>query len=141
VSDFSDLWPSAGTPVPKAGDPLREKTVPLIRNALAKTPLRGMEVTGWDFALLLNPAGGIMAGVAIAVKGVDLLGPNKELCTFQPLPTWAADQAAVDETVAQLISNMYQFRESQKNPQQQQPGRSGLIEARIGFGPDGRPLQ
>lgn len=107
--DLSDL------PVLRKGPgaALRDRLIPMIASALKRYPPVGLEVTGWDFVIIPAPTG-LVAGIALACKGIDLIGPGKELCQFATLPTWAPAQEQVDQIVEVLGNGLRDFREQQK---------------------------
>jgi hypothetical protein len=92
---------------------MRGKVVPMIARALAQYPPYGLDITGWDFVII--PTGtGLVAGVVLACKGIDLIGAGKELCQFVTLPTWDPTQQQIDEIVQILGNGLRDYREQQK---------------------------
>lgn len=96
------------------GGTMRDRIVPMIAAALKRFPPYGLDITGWDFCIMPAP-NGIVAGVVMAVKGVDLLGPGKELGQFVAFSTWHPQQGDVDAVVKILGQGLRDLREQQRS--------------------------
>ena len=106
------VWTPAG-----GGDgSLRGKVVPMIADAMRRAPLLGLQVLGWDFVHILHQ-GAIVAGVVVTARGVNVAGPDKELCRFEGFSTWSIDQATVDEAVGRAVGGLREFRAQQMRGQ------------------------
>ena len=90
-------------------DSMRDRVVPMIAAALKKTPLLGVELRAWDF-MVVPMTNAITVGVAIAVRGVDLTGPGKEIMQFRPFTSWRPEQAEIDTIVAATIEGLRDAR-------------------------------
>jgi hypothetical protein len=97
---------------PAGTDSMRDRVVPMIAAALKKTPLLGLELRAWDF-MVVPMTNAITVGVAIAVRGIDLAGPGKEIMQFRPFPTWQPTQDEVDMIVAATVEGLREARASQ----------------------------
>lgn len=86
----------------------------MISDALSRTPLLGMDITGWDY-VAVPMATGILVGVAIGVRGYALTGPGRELMQFRPFGTWKPSQTEVDQVVAGIIEGLRESRAAQAN--------------------------
>src|SRR5882762_1196317 len=64
---------------PPEYDSMRERIVPMISEAMKRTPLLGLDLIGWDLMIIPMANATLLQGVAIAVRGVHLTGPGKEL--------------------------------------------------------------
>jgi len=91
---------------------MRERIVPMISDALKKTPLLGLELRAWDF-MVVPMTNAITVGVAIAVRGIDLTGPGKEIMQFRPFSSWQPTQAEVDTIVAATVEGLREARAAQ----------------------------
>lgn len=109
---------SWGTPLkglthgPPQYDSMRERIVPMISDALKKTPLLGLELRAWDF-MVVPMTNAITVGVAIAIRGVDLTGPGKEIMQFRPFSSWQPTQGEIDMIVAATIEGLREARANQ----------------------------
>jgi hypothetical protein len=92
--------------------PMRSRIVPMIESALRKTPLLGLEIRAWDF-MVIPMTNAITVGVAIAIRGVDLAGPGKEIMQFRPFTSWKPEQQEVDTIVAATIEGLREARAAQ----------------------------
>ncbi len=97
---------------PPECDSMRERIVPMISDALKKTPLLGLELRAWDF-MVVPMTNAITVGVAIAVRGIDLTGPGKEIMQFRPFSSWQPTQAEVDTIVAATVEGLREARAAQ----------------------------
>jgi len=91
---------------------MRDRMVPMIAAALKKTPLLGLELRAWDF-MVVPMTNAITVGVAIAIRGVDLAGPGKEIMQFRPFTSWKPEQKEVDTIVAATIEGLREARANQ----------------------------
>lgn len=99
----------------QAGDgSIRARVVPMISDALKRTPMMGLPLIGWD-CVMVPMANAMILGVAIAVRGVDLTGPRKELMQFRPFSGWNPDQAEVDQIVGAIIAGLRDARAEQSS--------------------------
>jgi hypothetical protein len=97
----------------KAGDePIRARVTPMIADALRRTPLLGIQLIGWD-CVMVPVQNAMLLGVAIAIRGVDLSGPGKELMRFAAFSTWKPGQAEVDQIVAGIVKGLGDARAQQ----------------------------
>lgn len=97
---------------PPVYDAMRERVVPMIRGALKRTSLFGLDVVGWDY-VIVPMANAMITGFAIAIRGFDLSGPGKELMQFRQFPTWQPDQDTVDAIVAATVTALREIRDEQ----------------------------
>ena len=97
---------------PAEYDSMRDRIVPMISDALKKTSLLGLELRAWDF-MVVPMTNAITVGVAIAIRGVDLAGPGKEIMQFRPFTSWKPEQAEVDTIVAAIIDGLRDARANQ----------------------------
>lgn len=97
---------------PPEYDSMRDRIVPMISDALKKTPLLGLELRAWDF-MVIPMTNAITVGVAIAIRGIDLAGPGKEIMQFRPFPSWQPTQAEVDTIVAATVEGLREARAAQ----------------------------
>jgi len=116
-----DLPDEMCTPVylthgPPQYDSMRERVVPMISDALKRTPMLGLDITAWDF-VVVPMSNTIVVGVAIAVRGIALTGPGRELAQFRPFGSWRPEQAEVDLTVAGILMGLRETRAQQMNGQ------------------------
>lgn len=93
-------------------DSMRERIVPMISESLKATQLLDINLVGWDL-VMVPMANAMLAGIAIAIRGYDLVGPGKELMQFRPFSTWNPTRDEVDQLVAALISGLREAREQQ----------------------------
>ncbi len=91
---------------------MRDSIVPMIAAALKKTPLLGLEIRGWDYVVVPMP-NAITVGVAIAIRGVDLTGPGKEIMQFRPFTSWKPEQGEIDTIVGAIIDSLREARDQQ----------------------------
>lgn len=96
----------------EGGWSMRDRIVPMIASALKKTPLLGLEIRAWDF-MVVPMTNAITVGVAIAIRGVDLAGPGKEIMQFRPFTSWKPEQGEVDTIVAATIEGLREARANQ----------------------------
>lgn len=96
-------WKAAGD------DSIRARVTPMIGDALRRTPMLGIQMIGWD-CVMVPMANAMLLGVAVAVRGIDLAGPQKELMQFRAFSTWKPDQAEVDEIVESIITGLREAR-------------------------------
>jgi len=96
----------------EGGWSMRDRLVPMIAAALKKTPLLGLELRAWDL-ITVPMTNAITVGVAIAVRGVDLTGPGKEIMQFRPFTCWKPEQAEIDAIVAATVEGLREARASQ----------------------------
>ena len=92
--------------------PMRDKVVPMIADALSRTPPVGLDLVGWDW-VVVPMQNAMLIGVAVAIRGMDLTGPGKELMQFRPFSTWNPTQAEVDQLVDAIISGLREARQNQ----------------------------
>ncbi len=97
---------------PEQYDSMRERIVPMISVALKKTPLLGLELRAWDF-MVIPMTNAITVGVAIAVRGIDLAGPGKEIMQFRPFSSWQPTQGEIDTIVAATVEGLREARAAQ----------------------------
>ena len=93
-------------------DSMRERIIPMISDALKRTPLLGLDLIGWDY-VLVPMSNAIMMGIVIAVRGVDLTGPGREIMQFRPFGTWRPAQAEIDLVVSGTITALREARAQQ----------------------------
>ena len=98
---------------PEQYDSIRDRVVPMISEALKGTMLLGLELIGWDYLVLPMANASLLHGVAIAVRGYDLVGPGKEIMQFRPFAGWKPGQDEVNEIVAGLIAGLREARAQQ----------------------------
>jgi cytochrome P450 len=98
---------------PPEYDSMRDRIVPMISEALKRTPLLGLELVGWDMMVIPMANAALLIGVAVAVRGYDLTGPGKELMQFRPFSGWKPSQDEVDEIVSALITGLRDARAQQ----------------------------
>jgi hypothetical protein len=100
-----------------AGDTsMRTRIIPMIAQALARTPMLGVEIIAWDYMFVPMP-NAVLAGVGVAVRGYDLTGPGRELMQFRAFSTWSPDQDEVDKVVGAIIEGLRTARSQQVNGQ------------------------
>lgn len=97
---------------PAEYDSMRDRIVPMISDALKKTPLLGLELRAWDF-MVVPMTNAITVGVAIAVRGVELTGPGKEIMQFRPFTSWQPTQQEIDTIVAATVEGLREARANQ----------------------------
>jgi len=97
---------------PSCRESMRDRMVPMIAAALKKTPLLGLELRAWDL-MVVPMTNAITVGVAIAIRGVDLTGPGKEIMQFRPFTSWKPEQVEVDMIVAATIEGLREARANQ----------------------------
>jgi hypothetical protein len=97
---------------PPAYDSMRERIVPMISDALKKTPLLGLEIRAWDF-IVVPMVNAMTVGVAIAIRGVDLTGPGREIMQFRPFPSWQPTQKEIDMIVNATVESLREARAAQ----------------------------
>lgn len=107
----ADHW-REGTWAPAGDESIRGRVTPMVAGALRRTPLMGLQMIGWD-CVMVPMANAMLLGVAIAVRGVDLTGPRKELMQFRPFSTWKPAQAEVDQIVGEIIDGLREARAQQ----------------------------
>lgn len=93
-------------------DAMRDRIVPMISDALKRTPLLGLEIRGWDY-MVIPMTNAITIGIAIAIRGVDLVGPGKEIMQFRPFSSWKPEQGEIDTIVGALIDGLRDARDQQ----------------------------
>jgi len=99
----------------QAGDgSIRGRVIPMVDHALRRSPLIGLQMIGWD-CVMVPMSNAMLLGVAIAVRGVDLTGPRKELMQFRPFSTWKRDQAEVDQIVGEIVAGLREARAQQSS--------------------------
>jgi hypothetical protein len=98
---------------PPVYDSMRERIVPMISEALKRTPLLGLDILGWDLMVIPMANAMLLHGVAIAVRGYDLVGPGREIMQFRPFTGWKPTQDEVDEIVSALITGLREARAQQ----------------------------
>ena len=91
---------------------MRTRIVPMIASAMARTPLLGLDIIGWDYVTVAT-TNAIMVGFAVAVRGYELAGPGKEMMQFRPFPSWRPTQAEVDAIVSATIAALRAGRDEQ----------------------------
>ena len=96
----------------EGGWSMRDRIVPMISAALKKTPLLGLELRAWDF-MVIPMTNAITVGVAIAIRGIDLSGPGKEIMQFRPFSCWQPTQGEVDSIVGAIVEGLREARASQ----------------------------
>jgi hypothetical protein len=101
-----------GTWTPPGDGSVRARMTPMVAAAMRRTPLLGLQMIGWD-CVMVPMANAMLLGVAIAVRGVDLTGPQKELMQFRPFSTWKPSQDEVDEMVDAIITSLREARAAQ----------------------------
>lgn len=116
---LDEAWPDLPDGVtlthgPPLYDSMRERIVPMISDALKRTPLLGLDLLGWDLMVIPMANAMLLHGVAIAVRGFDLIGPGKELMQFRPFTGWKPTQDEVDEIVTALIEGLREARAQQQ---------------------------
>jgi hypothetical protein len=84
----------------------------MVADSLRRTPILGLQMIGWD-CVMVPMANAMLLGVAIAVRGVDLTGPRKELMQFRPFSTWKPEQAEVDQIVGEIVAGLREARAQQ----------------------------
>lgn len=104
---------------PPQYDSMRERIVPMISDALKRTPLLGLDLIGWDLMVIPMANATLLQGVAIAVRGYDLTGPGKEIMQFRPFSGWKPSQDEVDEIVSALITGLREVRAQQTRGERQ----------------------
>lgn len=111
---FDELFPNGRilNHGPDKYDSMRERIVPMISDAMKRTSTIGLDLIGWDL-VVVPMANAMLIGVAIAVRGVDLTGPGKELMQFRAFGTWRPDQEQVDQLVAAIIEGLREARAQQ----------------------------
>lgn len=105
------VWLDHGPP---EFDSMRDRIVPMISEALKRTPMLGLELIGWDLMVIPMANAMLLHGVAIAVRGIDLIGPGKEIMQFRPFTGWKPSQDEVDEIVQALIEGLREARAQQQ---------------------------
>lgn len=101
-----------GTWAPAGDESIRGRVTPMVADALRRTPLIGLQMIGWD-CVMVPMANAMLLGVAIAVRGVDLTGPRKELMQFRPFSTWKPAQKEVDQIVGEIVAGLREARAQQ----------------------------
>jgi len=91
---------------------IRGRVTPMVADSLRRTPILGLQMIGWD-CVMVPMANAMLLGVAIAVRGVDLTGPRKELMQFRPFSTWKPEQAEVDQIVGEIVAGLREARAQQ----------------------------
>ena len=97
----------------KVDSSMRDRIVPMISDSLKRTPLLGMDLIGWDMMVIPMANAQLLIGVAVAIRGLDLVGPGKELMQFRPFSTWKPSQEEIDSIVAALIEGLRDARAQQ----------------------------
>lgn len=105
-----------GTWTPPGDDSIRGRVIPMISDALRRSPMLGLQLIGWD-CVMVPMANAMLLGVAIAIRGVDLTGPGKELMQFRPFSTWKPSQDEVDEMVGAIVAGLREARAAQARSQ------------------------
>lgn len=95
---------------------MRARIIPMIADALSRTPKFGMDITAWDMVTIAMP-NAIMVGVALAVRGYQLVGEGKEIMQFRAFSGWHPDQAEVDGVVKATVEALRLARAKQANGQ------------------------
>lgn len=112
--DFHEVPLPKLTHGPPVYDSMRERIVPMISDALRRTPKFGLDIVGWDM-VFVPMQNAVLVGIAVAIRGFDLSGPGKEIMQFRPFAGWNPDQAAVDTLVGALMEGLRQARAAQVN--------------------------
>src|SRR5580765_6375956 len=110
-----DKW-IEGTWTHPGDESIRGRVTPMISAAIHRIPMLGLQIVGWD-CVMVPMANAMLLGVAIAVRGVDLAGPGKELMQFRPFSTWKPSQEEVDEMVGAIIAGLREARVNQSRAQ------------------------
>lgn len=97
---------------PPAYDSMRDRIVPMISDALRRTPKIGLDIIGWDM-IVVPMQNAMLVGVAIAIRGIDLTGPGKEIMQFRPFEGWNPSQQQVDVLVAAIMEGLGEARVAQ----------------------------
>lgn len=98
----------------KPQESMRDRIIPMISDALCRTPMLGMELIGWDMMVIPMANAQLLIGVAIAVRGFDLVGPGKEIMQFRPFTGWKPSQDEIDNIVEALVEGLREARAQQQ---------------------------
>lgn len=95
-----------------ANIPLRDRLLPMVAEVMSQVHWRDLQLISWDVVVI--PSNNMLVtGIVIAVRGVDLTGPMKELARFEALDTWNPDQNKINRTVFTIVEALREFRQSQ----------------------------
>lgn len=92
---------------------LRSRLLPMVEEVMAQVHWQGLQLVAWDVMTVARESA-LIVGIAIAVRGIDLVGPMKELVRFEPLDTWNPDQNKINRCVYTCVEGLREFRQQQE---------------------------